>query len=83
LLGGSRLKVSTVDNLLKSQTSTASPAEPGGLLLVASNELAINKLVTKKVKYDIKDFTAFILVDDKGNDFFKQIKPRCGSCSNK
>lgn len=30
------MKVSTVDNLLKSQTSTASPAEPGGLLLVAS-----------------------------------------------
>ena len=25
-----------MDNLLKSQTSTASPAEPGGLLLVAS-----------------------------------------------
>jgi fumarate hydratase class I len=22
-------------------------------------------------------FPAFILVDDKGNDFFKQIKPRC------
>jgi len=31
VLGGSRLEVSTVDYLLKSQTSTASPAEPGGL----------------------------------------------------
>ena len=29
-----------MDNLLKSQTSTASPAEPGGLLLVASAGLA-------------------------------------------
>ncbi len=25
----------------------------------------------------VEDFPAFILVDDKGNDFFKQIKPRC------
>src|SRR5450631_64520 len=33
VLGGSRLEVSTVDNPLKSQTSTASPAEPGGLFL--------------------------------------------------
>ena len=28
-------------------------------------------------KIDVVDFPAFILVDDKGNDFFKQIKPRC------
>jgi fumarate hydratase class I len=28
-------------------------------------------------KIEVKDFPAFILVDDKGNDFFKQIKPRC------
>ena len=34
-------------------------------------------------KIEVEDFPAFILVDDKGNDFFKQIKPRCGSCSNK
>ena len=33
VLGGSRLEVSTVDNPLKSQTSTASPVEPGGLPL--------------------------------------------------
>ena len=25
---------------------------------------------------DVVDFPAFILVDDKGNDFFKQLKPR-------
>ena len=32
-------------------------------------------------KIKVEDFPAFILVDDKGNDFFKQIKPRCpGSC---
>lgn len=28
-------------------------------------------------KIEVKDFPAFILVDDKGNDFFQQIKPRC------
>lgn len=28
-------------------------------------------------KIEVIDFPAFILVDDKGNDFFKQIKPRC------
>lgn len=27
-------------------------------------------------KIEVQDFPAFILVDDKGNDFFKQIKPR-------
>ncbi|MBS7407668.1 MAG: fumarate hydratase [Prevotellamassilia sp.] len=32
-------------------------------------------------KIEVTDFPAFILVDDKGNDFFKQIKPRCaGNC---
>ncbi|GKS96006.1 tripartite tricarboxylate transporter substrate-binding protein [Acidovorax sp. SUPP2825] len=37
----------------------ASAAPDGYTLLVgASNEIAINKLVTKKVKYDVKDFTA-------------------------
>ena len=30
-------------------------------------------------KIEVEDFPAFILVDDKGNDFFKQLKPRC-SC---
>ena len=29
-------------------------------------------------KIEVEDFPAFILVDDKGNDFFKQIKPVCG-----
>lgn len=30
---------------------------------------------------EVEDFPAFILVDDKGNDFFKQLKPRClGNC---
>ena len=32
-------------------------------------------------KIRVEDFPAFILVDDKGNDFFQQIKPRCaGGC---
>lgn len=31
-------------------------------------------------KIEVVDFPAFILVDDKGNDFFKQIKPTCGNC---
>ena len=32
-------------------------------------------------KIEVEDFPAFFRVDDKGNDFFKQIKPLCiGSC---
>lgn len=32
-------------------------------------------------KIEVENFPAFILVDNKGNDFFKQIKPRCnGGC---
>jgi fumarate hydratase class I len=31
-------------------------------------------------KIEVEDFPAFILVDDKGNDFFKQIKP-CNGCT--
>ena len=35
-------------------------------------------------KIEVEDFPAFILVDDKGNDFFKQLKPRteikCEAC---
>src|SRR5574344_846819 len=31
-------------------------------------------------KIDVEDFPAFILVDDKGNDFFKQLKPWSPSC---
>lgn len=32
-------------------------------------------------RIEVQDFPAFILVDNKGNDFFKQIKPRCnGNC---
>ena len=31
-------------------------------------------------KIEVEDFPAFILVDDKGNDFFKQLKPRCAAC---
>ena len=31
-------------------------------------------------KIHVENFPAFILVDDKGNDFFKQIKPRCPGC---
>lgn len=32
-------------------------------------------------KIDVVDFPAFILVDDKGNDFFKQLKPWTPSCT--
>lgn len=32
-------------------------------------------------KIEVEDFPAFILVDDKGNDFFEQIKQRCSDCS--
>ena len=31
-------------------------------------------------KIEVEDFPAFILVDDKGNDFFKRINPRCSMC---
>lgn len=31
-------------------------------------------------KIEVEDFPAFILVDNKGNDFFKQIKPGCTAC---
>ena len=31
-------------------------------------------------KIKVEDFPAFILVDDKGNDFFKQLKP-CSGCT--
>ena len=31
-------------------------------------------------KIEVENFPAFILVDDKGNDFFKQIKPTCMGC---
>jgi fumarate hydratase class I len=32
-------------------------------------------------KIEVEDFPAFILVDDKGNDFFKQIENGCGKCA--
>ena len=32
-------------------------------------------------KIEVENFPAFILVDNKGNDFFKQLKPRCSDCS--
>ena len=31
-------------------------------------------------KIEVEDFPAFVLVDDKGNDFFKQLKP-CAGCT--
>lgn len=31
-------------------------------------------------KIEVENFPAFILVDDKGNDFFKQLKPHCVGC---
>jgi fumarate hydratase class I len=32
-------------------------------------------------KIEVVDFPAFILVDDKGNDFFKTLKPWTPSCA--
>ena len=34
-------------------------------------------------KIEVEDFPAFILVDDKGNDFFTQISEKCQSCGLK
>ncbi len=34
-------------------------------------------------KIEVEDFPAFILVDDKGNDFFEQIRNHCANCSIK
>ena len=34
-------------------------------------------------KIEVEDFPAFILVDNKGNDFFKQIQSRCSDCKMK
>lgn len=34
-------------------------------------------------KIDVVDFPAFILVDDKGNDFFKQLDDKCEKCNLK
>ncbi|KGN84367.1 fumarate hydratase [Porphyromonas sp. COT-290 OH860] len=31
-------------------------------------------------KIEVENFPAFILVDDKGNDFFEQIKNKCSGC---
>ncbi|MBR7027872.1 MAG: fumarate hydratase [Bacteroidaceae bacterium] len=31
-------------------------------------------------KISVENFPAFILVDDKGNDFFQTVKPRCTGC---
>ena len=31
-------------------------------------------------KIEVEDFPAFILVDDKGNDFFTEIQQRCAGC---
>ena len=34
-------------------------------------------------KIEVEDFPAFILVDDKGNDFFTQISEKCNTCGLK
>ena len=34
-------------------------------------------------KIEVENFPAFILVDNKGNDFFKQIQARCNDCKLK
>ena len=33
-------------------------------------------------KIEVENFPAFILVDDKGNDCFKLLKPRCAPCTS-
>lgn len=32
-------------------------------------------------KIEVEDFPAFILLDNKGNDFFAEIRNRCASCA--
>lgn len=32
-------------------------------------------------KIEVENFPAFILVDNKGNDFFAEIRNRCASCA--
>ena len=34
-------------------------------------------------KIEVEDFPAFILVDDKGNDFFTEISNKCAACGLK
>jgi fumarate hydratase class I len=34
-------------------------------------------------KIEVEDFPAFILVDDKGNDFFKQLPQNCEQCAGR
>jgi fumarate hydratase class I len=35
-------------------------------------------------KIEVEDFPAFILVDDKGNDFFQQIQNKqCSGCARR
>jgi fumarate hydratase class I len=34
-------------------------------------------------KIEVEDFPAYILVDDKGNDFFKQIAEQAAACAAK
>ncbi|MBB6055144.1 class I fumarate hydratase FumA [Tolumonas osonensis] len=34
-------------------------------------------------KIEVENFPAFILVDDKGNDFFQQIQAKCAGCAMK
>ena len=34
-------------------------------------------------KIEVEDFPAFILVDDKGNDFFQQLPQQCNNCNLK
>ncbi len=31
-------------------------------------------------KIEVENFPAFILVDNKGNDFFKEIQQKCAGC---
>ena len=45
--------------------------------LVAFEELGMEAIW----KIEVEDFPAFILVDDKGNDFFQQLPANCEQCA--
>ena len=92
--GGSMIMIAKGN---RSQQVTAACHKHGGFYLgciggpaaiLAQNSIMSVELVEYPVlgmeafwKIEVENFPAFILVDNKGNDFFKQIKPRCSECS--
>jgi fumarate hydratase class I len=91
--GGSRVMIAKGN---RSQTVTDACKQHGGFYLGSIGGpaaiLAQNNIRKVEVleypelgmeavwKIEVVDFPAFILVDDKGNDFFKQLKSNCGKC---